>query len=56
MSRLALQVFHSGTKLDASGQLVAAGGRVLAVTAIADDQQQAQQLAYEVSMVVAGRF
>ena len=44
-----MQVFHSGTKQDASGQVVSAGGRVLAVTALADDQQEAQRLAYQVN-------
>ncbi|NUQ20312.1 MAG: phosphoribosylamine--glycine ligase, partial [Gemmatimonadaceae bacterium] len=29
-------VFHAGTKLDGSGRLVSAGGRVLAVTALGD--------------------
>jgi phosphoribosylamine--glycine ligase len=37
-------VFHAGTALDASGQLVTAGGRVLAVTAVADTFEQAQAL------------
>ncbi|KAK9820733.1 hypothetical protein WJX74_007258 [Apatococcus lobatus] len=41
------KVFHSGTKQNASGQVVSAGGRVLAVTAMADDQQEAQRLAYK---------
>ncbi len=37
-------LFHAGTALDASGRLVTAGGRVLAVTAVADTFEQAQAL------------
>ncbi len=40
------QVFHAGTKLDASGQLVANGGRVLNVTALGADVAEAQAAAY----------
>ncbi len=40
-------VFHAGTKLQAQ-QLYTAGGRVLCVSAIADDLQQARTKAYEV--------
>ena len=47
-----LQVFHSGTKQDAAGQVVSAGGRVLAVTAMADEQQQAQHYAYKVLLLM----
>ncbi|HEX5973268.1 MAG TPA: phosphoribosylamine--glycine ligase [Gemmatimonadaceae bacterium] len=36
-------VFHAGTVRDASGRLVTAGGRVLAVSAVASDIQTAQQ-------------
>jgi phosphoribosylamine--glycine ligase len=36
-------VFHAGTRRDASGALVTAGGRVLAVTAVADTFAAAQQ-------------
>ena len=38
-------VFHSGTKFDDDGQLVTNGGRVLGVTALADDLQAARDLA-----------
>lgn len=38
-------VFHSGTRYDDAGQLVTNGGRVLGVTALADDLQAARDLA-----------
>jgi phosphoribosylamine--glycine ligase len=40
-------VFHAGTALDASGQLVASGGRVLAVTGLADSAAAARAKAYD---------
>lgn len=40
-------VFHAGTKMDASGQYLANGGRVLGVTAIGATVKQAQKRAYE---------
>jgi phosphoribosylamine--glycine ligase len=40
-----LQVFHAGTALR-EGQVVTNGGRVLAVTALGDDLQQARERAY----------
>lgn len=40
-------VFHAGTSTDASGQLVANGGRVLGVTALGADVAAAQAAAYE---------
>ena len=40
-------VFHAGTALDASGQLVASGGRVLAVTGLADSVADARAKAYD---------
>jgi phosphoribosylamine---glycine ligase len=36
-------VFHAGTARDASGRLVTSGGRVLAVTGVADDFAEAQR-------------
>lgn len=42
-------VFHAGTALDASGRLVTAGGRVLAVTAVADAFEEAQALSRSVA-------
>jgi phosphoribosylamine--glycine ligase len=42
------QVFHAGTAMDASRQLVTSGGRVLCVTALGDSVLSAQLRAYEV--------
>jgi phosphoribosylamine---glycine ligase len=39
-------VFHAGTKRDAKGQLVTAGGRVLGITATAPTLEQARRKAY----------
>jgi len=39
-------VLHAGTKLDAEGRLVSAGGRVLSVTATGKDIGQARERAY----------
>lgn len=48
LTRMATGVtlFHAGTAIR-DGQLVTAGGRVLGVTAVADDLRQAVDLAYE---------
>jgi phosphoribosylamine--glycine ligase len=43
-------VFHAGTTLNEEGQLVAAGGRVLNVTALGADVAQAQANAYKVGV------
>lgn len=40
-------VFHAGTAFDADGRVVTAGGRVLAVTGVADTIAEARELAYE---------
>jgi phosphoribosylamine--glycine ligase len=37
-------LFHAGTALDPSGRLATAGGRVLAVTAVADTFERARAL------------
>ncbi len=42
-----VHLFHAGTARDASGRLVTAGGRVLAVTAVADTFERAQALSRE---------
>jgi phosphoribosylamine---glycine ligase len=42
-----VQVFHAGTALNEKGDLVTAGGRVLAVTARGEDIRAARDLAYE---------
>jgi phosphoribosylamine--glycine ligase len=42
-----VDVIHAGTALDASGHLVTAGGRVLAVTAVGRDVADARAKAYE---------
>lgn len=41
------KVFQAGTALDADGQTITQGGRVLCVTALGDDVASAQQKAYE---------
>jgi phosphoribosylamine--glycine ligase len=43
---LGVTVFHAGTSRSESGQLVAAGGRVLNVTAAGHDISEARALAY----------
>ena len=43
---LGVQVFHAGTRRNASGALVAAGGRVLAVSALGTNMGEARALAY----------
>ena len=40
-------VYHAGTVLDDQGRLVTSGGRVLAVTALADTFEAARELSYE---------
>ncbi|AFZ42265.1 phosphoribosylamine--glycine ligase [Halothece sp. PCC 7418] len=39
-------VFHAGTRLDAEGHLLTSGGRVLGVTGLGDDFDQAAEKAY----------
>ena len=45
---MCVQVFHAGTAMDAHGQLVASGGRVLSITALGDSVAAAQKQAYQV--------
>lgn len=40
-------VYHAGTKIDADGNLVTAGGRVLTVTSLGNDIEQARNLSYK---------
>lgn len=47
------KVYHAGTKLDAEGQVVTAGGRVLGVTAPADTLPQAIEKAYQAADMIA---
>ena len=42
-----VNVIHAGTRLDAAGQVVTAGGRVLAVTAVGDSVEHARSRAYD---------
>lgn len=42
-----VKVFHAGTKLDASGQVLTAGGRVLTVCALGKDIATARDQAYD---------
>jgi phosphoribosylamine---glycine ligase len=52
-----VHVFHAGTALDADGRLVTAGGRVLAVTAVADrfDEARARSRGVAEQVEFAGR-
>jgi phosphoribosylamine--glycine ligase len=43
---LGVEVFHAGTRRNAAGKLVAAGGRVLAISALGTDIGEARSLAY----------
>lgn len=42
-----VEIFHAGTARDADGDIVTAGGRVLAVTAVADNLRRALGKAYD---------
>ena len=42
-----VQVFHAGTEADASGRILAAGGRVLTLCATGDTLEAARERAYE---------
>ena len=46
------EVFQAGTALDADGELVTNGGRVLAVQALGDDVEQARERAYEAAALI----
>jgi phosphoribosylamine--glycine ligase len=45
-------VFHAGTKRDASGNLVTAGGRVLAVTGVGESVEQARDKSQEAAAAI----
>jgi phosphoribosylamine--glycine ligase len=45
-------VFHAGTKRDASGNLVTAGGRVLAVTGVGESVEQARDKSQELAAAI----
>ena len=47
-----VHVFHAGTRIDEYGQLVASGGRVLAVTALGDSLGAARDLSRRVAAAV----
>jgi phosphoribosylamine--glycine ligase len=40
-----ITVFHAGTKLNEAGKIISAGGRVMMVTALDEDLNQARELA-----------
>ena len=42
-----VEIFHAGTAIDEDGRTVTAGGRVLAVTAVADTLEAARGIAYD---------
>jgi phosphoribosylamine--glycine ligase len=42
-----VSIFHAGTALNANGEFVTAGGRVLGVTALGDNVAQALKTAYD---------
>lgn len=47
-----VQVFHAGTKLNEKGDIVAAGGRVLSVTAVGQSMAQARERAYQAASLI----
>lgn len=47
-----VQIFHAGTALDTNGNFVAAGGRVLGVTAKGKDIREARDRAYEAAEAI----
>ncbi len=46
-------IYHSGTDFDANGDIVSAGGRVLGVTALADDMSEAIEAAYKAAELIS---
>ena len=47
-----VKVFHAGTRLDADGRVVSAGGRVLTVCALGDDFAAARERAYAAARAI----
>ncbi|HET6912500.1 MAG TPA: phosphoribosylamine--glycine ligase [Rhodanobacteraceae bacterium] len=47
-----VKVFHAGTRLDANGNVVTAGGRVLTACALGDDLVQARDRAYAAARAI----
>jgi phosphoribosylamine--glycine ligase len=45
-------IFHAGTAVDATGRFVTAGGRVVAVTALANSVPEARSRAYEAAALI----
>jgi phosphoribosylamine--glycine ligase len=45
-------VFHAGTKRDAKGNLVTAGGRVLAVTGLGESVEQARERSQDLAAAI----
>ncbi len=48
-----VRVFHAGTRHDAQGHLVTAGGRVLCVSAMGSDLVRARERAYEAAALIS---
>ena len=48
-----VSVYHAGTKLDAKGNFVTAGGRVLSVVAMGDTAEDAHRRAYEAASKIS---
>ncbi|MGH8828872.1 MAG: phosphoribosylglycinamide synthetase C domain-containing protein, partial [Jiangellaceae bacterium] len=42
-----VEILHAGTRLDSAGRVVSSGGRVLSVTAVGADLDEARSRAYE---------
>ena len=51
-AKLEGKVFHAGTALNAAGEVVTAGGRVLCATAMGDTVQAAQEQAYSLAKAI----
>lgn len=53
--RSEVTVYHAGTRRDATGTLLTAGGRVLSVTAVSGDFQSARQLSCQAAEAISFR-